>query len=816
MKPLEYASLTTRAGATVMLKGVSVEGDLRGGLFEAQVEQQFCNSTDQSVEVVYTFPLPWGAILLGIKVQLGSEQLRGAVVAKQHAEARYEEALSEGHGAVLLEKNHDLSYTLSLGNLAAQERCVITMRYAQTLQFEQRGLRLLIPTVIAPRFGDAVLDGGLMPHQAPVHSLLAQYPFNIALRLHGDLAQARVASPSHPVGIAHALDSRDDGASVLTASLGRSTWLDRDFVLVIDQLTHDSLAFLAHDSVAPASLALLASFCPRLPALPPAPLAVKLLVDCSGSMAGDSLEAARRALQAIIGQLGAADRYSLSRFGSTVEHRSRGLWPVTPATRLAGQRWVQSLSADLGGTEMALALAATFSLDQAAPGDVLLITDGQISAIDAVIAAAQASGQRVFVVGIGSSPAEGHLRRLAQASGGACDFVSPGEAVEPAVLRMFARLGSPVLTDVQLAWPQGFAPLWASPLPKSVFEGDTVSVYALFQGTAPHAISLMGRTSADAEAVQIGRAALPVAPGAGDTLARMAAACRMTPQPKDTHEIPQSFLTKFALDYQLVTEQTSFVLVHERTEEDKATDMPQLHQVSQMLTAGWGGVGTAGRSQPGAHYSAPVHKAVPLGRADSFGVLDAPRFLRSQGSLPPLYRTHRAEPRVSQSGNTPMTLCVWLRSTPASGWPATYDGLRRLGLDWGVVDWLELSVALPREGASEGALTEQVVVRSFLWVMARPETFDALSPGHQGASGMKGLMRRLASLFTAVHGQHRLDVDELLVKNIVLALRGMSANCWPDTVYALDALAGAAEGVPSSKAADDGNARIGHALSIAE
>jgi len=218
MDQREYARLETQGGQPVMLLGVKLTGELRGLMFEARVEQRFCNPTDSNVEVVYSFPLPWGAVLLGVDVQLGDKHLTGAVVEKEEAEDRYEEAISEGNAAIMLEKNRDHSYSLNLGNLAAQEDCIITLRYAQTLQFEQHALRLLISTVIAPRYGDAVIDGGLLPHQAPSHSLLAEYPFDIVLRLHGDLADARVASPSHPVGVARIAS---DGGTCLTVSLAR-------------------------------------------------------------------------------------------------------------------------------------------------------------------------------------------------------------------------------------------------------------------------------------------------------------------------------------------------------------------------------------------------------------------------------------------------------------------------------------------------------------------------------------------------------------------------------------------------------------------
>ena len=43
------------------------------------------------------------------------------------------------------------------------------------------------------------------------------------------------------------------------------------------------------------------------------------------------------------------DRFSLSRFGDSVEHRCKALWKVAPPSMVAAQRWAQRLEADLGG-----------------------------------------------------------------------------------------------------------------------------------------------------------------------------------------------------------------------------------------------------------------------------------------------------------------------------------------------------------------------------------------------------------------------------------------------------------------------------------
>jgi hypothetical protein len=108
-------------------------------------------------------------------------------------------------------------------------------------------------------------------------------------------------------------------------------------------------------------------------------------------------------------------------------------------------------------------------------------------------------------------------------------------------------------------------------------------------------------------------------------LSRLAAAEHMQ-QLADTNES-----TKLALDYQLVTEHTNFLMLHERSAEDKATNMPELHKVKQMLPAGWGG---AGMDQ--VHY---MRTSVSLSCEDSISFeLSSPTVMRSRGTNSPQSR----------------------------------------------------------------------------------------------------------------------------------------------------------------------------------
>ncbi|MEP6503637.1 MAG: VIT and VWA domain-containing protein, partial [Betaproteobacteria bacterium] len=403
--------------APPVLCAVAAAGRLDGTLFELTLRQTYRNAGATPLEVVYTFPLLPRGVLLGFGTELNGARMDGAILPRRQAEKVYEGALADGDAPVMLEAHADGLHSANIGNLNPGDEIVVELRMVQLVAFEQGRLRLAIPATIAPRYGDPA-RAGLQPQQAPVVSLTADYPLALTLQVAGVLAAAAVECPTH-----RTVSRRTDAG--LALSLAPEARLDRDVAVVVTPAAAgDALVVQARDARArDASTVLLAA----LP-VPAAPLreriALKLLVDCSGSMGGDSMASARRALDGIAARLGPRDAVSLTRFGSTVEHAS-ALAPCVPPTLARLAQDIARTDANLGGTEMESALEAVFALQATPrldePADVLLITDGEVWQVDAIIASARRGAQRVFVVGVGASLAEGVLRRLAAATGGACE-----------------------------------------------------------------------------------------------------------------------------------------------------------------------------------------------------------------------------------------------------------------------------------------------------------------------------------------------------------------------------------------------------------
>ena len=608
--PEPTASLRAPGGQTLSLRHVGARGRLTGLLLSMTLRQSYRNDTADTLETVYTFPLAWGAVLTGLAVEIAGRRLTGAVLARQEAEARYEEAVAAGDSPIRVRRSADSLHAVELGNLRPGEEAVIEVRYAQLLRVEQGRVRLSVPTTIAPRYGDPATDAGIRTHESVGASVAAAYPFDLEIAIHGGLAAGAIDSPTHPVDVLR-------GGTRTLVRLSRSGWLDRDVVIAID-----AVAAVAPGAGAPGSAhavrapdgegcVVLASFCPAFGARPQASLALKILVDCSGSMAGDSIAAARRAIARVLAELRPSDRFAYSRFGSTAVHTFEGLRRAEPAMLSIARAALAETEADLGGTELQVALASTFSLGGSAPADVLLVTDGDVWAIEPIVAAARASGQRVFAVGVGSAPAESLLRQLAESTGGACELVAPNEQIEAAIGRLIVRMRLARARDVRIDW--GAVPAWSTQPPASLFEGDTLHVLAGF-GPGAGAIAprlSYGLDAAGPDGLPVGvtshaltadapEAAASDAPHPGESLVallpRLAAWHRIDDATRrvGTRGAVQAWARELALRHQLVTPDTDLFLVHRRVGADKATDLPTLQTIEQMLAAGWGGTGTVG------------------------------------------------------------------------------------------------------------------------------------------------------------------------------------------------------------------------------
>ena len=210
-----------------------------------------------------------------------------------------------------------------------------------------------------------------------------------------------------------------------------------------------------------------------LPPWPRPALDLVFLIDASGSMRGEPLDQARRAVHDCLDRMQEGDRFSVLAFSNQPQSLTPGLVPASRAEIRRAQATVDGLSAG-GGTEMVSALRTALAVpaERGRQRYVVMLTDGFIGNEDEAFAAVYRHRRdaRVFAFGIGSSVNRHLMEGVARAGGGLVSYLALGESPERIVTGFLERARRPALTDLELEWtgvsvdrtcPEQIPPLYA-------------------------------------------------------------------------------------------------------------------------------------------------------------------------------------------------------------------------------------------------------------------------------------------------------------------------------------------------------------------
>ena len=596
----------------VPLVGVAIDVTARGTASTVTVAQRYVNREDATVEAVYTFPLEESAAVCGLEIEVGERRIVGHIEEAAEAFEQYDEALARGDGAYLVDQDRPNLFTASVGNLLPGEEVVVRISYVAPLERNGDQVRLKIPTTVAPRYIPLetlrTMDPVEREHLSPP-TVWGGVPYGLRLAVDfaGWSTVTAVECPSHPVRV----ETRGRTARVELS--GSDIQLDQDVVVTFTMSAEsETVALMAEDEQGDAVVMLDV----RAPEdVERVPVEVVFLLDCSGSMYGSSIASARNALLLCLRSLQDGDVFNIYRFGSRYERIFAHGRPFTQESLDDATEAVQKLDADLGGTELATPLQEILEGERGAlPLRVLLLTDGEVGNEAEIIemAGRHASRATVFTIGIGCGASDYLVGGLARATDGMAEFVHPNERLEPQVMRQMARVAVGDAGACEVDWgvlePDLVAPAELPPL----FPGAPLTVYGRVPKAQLRELPEDGRV---VEVALVGRGAdgerrLPASLDLGAleadlTIPRMMAreAIRdLEERVSDDSERRGSAQTgrrakkvnqtivELAKRYGLMSSQTSFVAVEERSAEERAKAGPaELRRVPVALLKDWHG-----------------------------------------------------------------------------------------------------------------------------------------------------------------------------------------------------------------------------------
>ncbi|HEY3836429.1 MAG TPA: VIT domain-containing protein, partial [Bryobacteraceae bacterium] len=418
------------------IRAVEVHADIHDQAARVRLSQIFKNPSSIPMEAQVLFPLPEGAAVSALTLIVDGHEMAGRILSKEEARRTYEDIVRRRRDPALLEYvGRDLFQT-SVFPVPPGRESTVQINYSQLLHKDSGLIDFHLPI-------------GAVKHSAnPVENV------SVTVNIDSPAPIRTVYSPTHQADITRS----DPNHAVVRLSLHDIANPDDFRLLYSSDAAPVGLNVISYkpDDREDGYFALLAS--PGIESGQANHIAKTaiFLCDRSGSMSGKKIEQVKSALQFLLRQLAPVDTFNIVAYDSEVEAFRPELQRADTQSIQAALSWVDGISAG-GGTNIDGALRTGLAMlhDASRPNYVFFLTDGEPTVgerselkIAANAARENKVNARMFVFGVGFDVNGRLLDRLARELRGQSVFVRPNENIEAPVSSLFAKVGSPAMTNV--------------------------------------------------------------------------------------------------------------------------------------------------------------------------------------------------------------------------------------------------------------------------------------------------------------------------------------------------------------------------------
>ncbi|XP_057185498.1 von Willebrand factor A domain-containing protein 5A-like isoform X3 [Triplophysa rosa] len=498
--------LVTKEKLPVPLKSISVEVQVKGHVATVTSTLQYVNEEERPLEALFVFPLPADAAVCHFSAKIGEHEIVAELKEKQTARDQYDDAVSSGQQAFLLEESEESSdvFKLSVGCLSPGQNAAISITYITELSVQaDHALRFCLPAVLNPRYTPAGSAAGIV---SEISSVCDSVPYTLTLSVH-------VSSPK-PISKLESnctldplvfLDSHHTHATV---NLSSGHKFDKDVELfVYYENTHQPTAIVEAGVTAaqPGSLmsdpVVMISLYPEFPEEVMSSLTTQgefvFVIDRSGSMdcmmhhgegAQMRIESAKETLLLLLKSLPMGCYFNIYGFGSRYESFFPQSVVYNQDTMDQALKRVSEMRADMGGTEILQPLKHIYSQPcyPEHPRQLFVFTDGEVGNTKEVLDLVRnhSSSHRCFSFGIGEGASSALITGLAREGCGHAQFITGTDRMQPKAMQSLRFALQPVVNKISVQWkvPDGITVDTLSPPINVIFQGQRSLVYAQIKG----------------------------------------------------------------------------------------------------------------------------------------------------------------------------------------------------------------------------------------------------------------------------------------------------------------------------------------------
>lgn len=487
--PQSRAIPVDRTQHQIKIAGVNVGVVIVEQVATTTMDIQLTNPSGSRLEAELLVPVPDGAVVRGFTFQGAAKEPTAEVLPKNVATETYRSIVAKVRDPALLEFAGYNLIRSSVFPVDPHGMQVVRLTYEHLLPADAQRVDYVLPRT---------------------ESIDYRVPWDVAVKIKSKQPIATVYSPSHQLDIQrggpHEVAIKIPADKMQEPGPLQLAYLRQEKP---DEVTASLLAY--PDPKTGGGYFLLLAGLPVSAAgdgdAPAVKREVTLVIDRSGSMAGEKLKQAQAAALQVVQGLEDGEAFNVIDYSDSISSFAPAPVIRTRQNVEEARHYIRQLTA-AGGTNIHDVLIEALRPKPAAGmlPLVLFLTDGlptvgirDESAIRTAAATANVHKRRLFTFGVGYDVNAPLLSHLAQHSRAVCTSVLPGEEIEAAVSRVYRRLFGPVMSDPELVLLDGHGEpttrrvvdLLPNALP-DLFDGDQLVVLGKYVGDEPLHFRLTG------------------------------------------------------------------------------------------------------------------------------------------------------------------------------------------------------------------------------------------------------------------------------------------------------------------------------------
>ena len=430
----------------VWIKSVDATVQITGQVATTHVDQIFYNEMTATIEAVWIFPLPEGAVVTELYYWFNGQRYKGSVREAQKARNDYNNRIRQQLDPALLVYLGNNLFRLSIAPINGLSDVRTEITYVQLLPYEFGNVDysfLLNATGLSPKPLNRISVSGVI--ESPT-------------------AFKYMRSPTYGNSTDFQLTQVTD--KKFSFVFGDENYLpDRDLILEYETLRNQIQVNMLRYTPTPQDSIGTDSFY-ALWITPPdsltseeqIPKKIVFTADVSSSMEDARIQQLKACLQAFLNHLALMDQFNIIPFGTTVTPFRPNLVSASAANLDSARAFITDLgAAGLTNIDEALSVSLLQSFSDETVNSIVFLTDGyptwgETSApkILSNVQTRNVKKVKIFPFGVGDDVSKPLLTQLGSENGGYATFIANTTDIAGTISNHFKRMSRPVLTNLAL------------------------------------------------------------------------------------------------------------------------------------------------------------------------------------------------------------------------------------------------------------------------------------------------------------------------------------------------------------------------------